>query len=85
MCSKLPCVDPAAITVPTLILRGEFDGIATYQDVAAFFERLANSDKQFSMLSGIGHGGLQGNNYRVIHHILHAFFSQPGAVSADRS
>ena len=82
MCSKLPCVDPTAITVPTLVLRGEFDGIAAYNDVAAFFARLANADKQFSVLSGIGHGSLQGNNYRVIYHILHAFFSQPVAQGA---
>ena len=28
MCSKLPVVDPARITVPTLVLRGQYDGIA---------------------------------------------------------
>ena len=28
MCSKLPVVDPAQITVPTLVLRGQYDGIA---------------------------------------------------------
>jgi pimeloyl-ACP methyl ester carboxylesterase len=27
MCSKLPIVDPARISAPTLIMRGEFDGI----------------------------------------------------------
>src|SRR3954467_3417723 len=29
MCSNLPLVDPVKISVPTLILRGEFDGIAS--------------------------------------------------------
>src|SRR6187431_3159195 len=28
MCSKLPLLDPAKLTVPTIILRGEHDGIA---------------------------------------------------------
>src|SRR5207245_6863358 len=28
MCSKLPVVDPTAITMPTLIMRGQYDGIA---------------------------------------------------------
>ncbi len=79
MCSKLPCVDPADIQVPTLILRGEFDGIASYADVAAFFEKIPNMDKQFSMLSGVGHGGLQSHNYQVVYHQLHGFFSQPAA------
>jgi alpha-beta hydrolase superfamily lysophospholipase len=80
MCSKLPCVDPAAIHVPTLLLRGEYDGIASYADVAAFFEKIPAMDKQFSMLSGIGHGGLQSHNYRVVYHLLHGFFSQPSAL-----
>src|SRR3954466_8142587 len=40
MCSKLPLVDPAQIRVPTLILRGEFDGIASVDDLLAFFARL---------------------------------------------
>jgi len=35
MFSKLSCVDPAAVNVLTLILRGEYDGIASYPDVAA--------------------------------------------------
>ena len=77
MCSKLPVVDPADIHVPTLILRGEFDGIAAYADVAAFFARLPHMDKQFSILAGVGHGGLQGVNYRVVYHLLLGFFSQP--------
>ncbi|MEY4266470.1 MAG: hypothetical protein RIS90_1005 [Pseudomonadota bacterium] len=82
MCSKLPCVDPTAIQVPTLLLRGEFDGIASFADVAAFFERIPNMDKQLSVLSGVGHGGLQGHNHRVVYHLLHGFFSQPAARSA---
>src|SRR5205823_2954057 len=28
MCSKLPVVDPARITMPTLVMRGQYDGIA---------------------------------------------------------
>ena len=28
MCSKLPVVDPAQITVPTMVMRGQYDGIA---------------------------------------------------------
>ncbi len=47
MCTKLPSVGPVAIQVPTLILRGELDGIASDADVAAFFERLSHVDKQF--------------------------------------
>ena len=45
MCSKLPVVNPAQISVPTLIMRGEFDGIAGFDDLLAFFKRLPNPDR----------------------------------------
>src|SRR2546422_682357 len=47
MCANLPVVDPARITIPTLILRGEYDGIASVEDLVEFFARLPNPDKQF--------------------------------------
>src|SRR6185312_13977101 len=37
MCARLPVVDPAKITAPTLIMRGEYDGIAGFDDLIAFF------------------------------------------------
>src|SRR5206468_896380 len=43
MCSKLPLVDPARISVPTLVLRGEFDGIAGIDDLLEVFRRLAHA------------------------------------------
>lgn len=55
MTSNLPVVDPTAIAAPTLIVRGEHDGIATLADIVAFFERLATSDKQISVLPGLAH------------------------------
>jgi pimeloyl-ACP methyl ester carboxylesterase len=80
MCSKLPLVDPAKVTVPTIIMRGEFDGIAGFDDLVEFFKRLPNADKQFAVMAGISHASFQQKNYRVVYHILHAFFSQPDPV-----
>ncbi len=80
MCSKLPLVDPARLTVPTLVMRGEFDGIAGFDDLVEFFKRLPNADKQFTVMAGISHASFQQKNYRVVYHILHAFFSQPDPV-----
>ena len=40
MCSKLPVVDPAKITVPTIVMRGQYDGIAGFDDLIEFFKRL---------------------------------------------
>jgi pimeloyl-ACP methyl ester carboxylesterase len=80
MCSKLPIVDPAAITMPTLVLRGQYDGIAAFDDLIEFFKRLPNPDKQFAVLAGISHASFQQKNYLTVYHILHAFFTQPAPV-----
>jgi pimeloyl-ACP methyl ester carboxylesterase len=80
MCSKLPVVDPGQINVPTLIMRGEFDGIAGFDDLLAFFKRLPNPDRQFSVMAGISHASFQQINYLTAYHILHAFFTQPEPI-----
>ena len=77
MCSKLPLVDPAKLPVPTIVMRGEFDGIAGFDDLVEFFKRLPNADKQFAVMAGISHASFQQKNYRVVYHILESFFSQP--------
>jgi len=77
MCSKLPLVDPARLTVPTLILRGQYDGIAGLDDLLEFFKRLPNADKQFAVMAGISHASFQQKNYLTVYHLLHAFFTQP--------
>ena len=77
MCSKLPVVDPARIAVPTIILRGQYDGIAAFDDLIDFFKRLPNPDKQFSVLAGISHASFQQKNYLMVYHILHAYFTRP--------
>ena len=80
MCSKLPLVDPAKITMPTLIMRGEYDGIAGIDDLLAFFRTLPHPDKQFSLMAGIAHASFQQKNYLMVYHILHSFFAQPEPV-----
>ncbi|HEX4333583.1 MAG TPA: alpha/beta fold hydrolase [Usitatibacter sp.] len=80
MCSKLPLVDPTRLPVPTIVMRGEFDGIAGFDDLVEFFKRLPNADKQFAVMAGISHASFQQKNYRVVYHILESFFSQPDPV-----
>src|SRR6185295_905055 len=69
MCSKLPLVDPERITVPTLVLRGEYDGIASIDDLLAFFRRLPHPNKQFSVMEGISHASFQQKNYLTVYRI----------------
>jgi pimeloyl-ACP methyl ester carboxylesterase len=80
MCSNLPVVDPQKITVPTLIMRGQWDGIASVEDLLAFFARLPNPDKHFAVMPGISHASFQQKNYALVYHILWSFFTQPGPI-----
>jgi pimeloyl-ACP methyl ester carboxylesterase len=80
MCENLPVVDPAKITAPTLIMRGQYDGIAGFDDLIEFFKKLPNPDKQFAVMPGISHASFQQINYAIPYHILLSFFSQPDPI-----
>jgi len=80
MCSKLPVNDPAKITMPTIVMRGEFDGIAGLEDLIDFWRLLPNPDKQFVVMAGISHASFQQKNYRTAYHILHSYFTMPEPV-----
>ena len=77
MCAHLPIVDPARIGMPTIVMRGQYDGIASFEDLADFFTRLPNPDKQLAVMPGIAHASFHQKNFRIAYHLLHGFFSQP--------
>jgi len=80
MCSNLPLTDPAKLTMPTLIMRGEWDGIAGMDDLLKFFAALPHPNKQFSVMQGISHASIQQKNYMTVYHILQSYFEQPEAI-----
>jgi pimeloyl-ACP methyl ester carboxylesterase len=80
MCTKLPVCDPEKITVPTILMRGQFDGIAGFDDLVEFFKRLPNPDKQFAVMAGISHSSFHQKNYLAVYQILHGFFSLPEPI-----
>ena len=80
MCAHLPVCNPENIKAATIIMRGEYDGIASLTDLMKFFEKLPNPDKQFAVMPGIAHASLQQKNYAIVHHILLSFFTQPEPI-----
>jgi pimeloyl-ACP methyl ester carboxylesterase len=80
MCANLPVCDPTKITAATLIMRGQWDGIASFDDLIEFFKLLPNPDKQFAVMPGVSHASFQGKNYELCLHILSSFFAQPEPV-----
>jgi pimeloyl-ACP methyl ester carboxylesterase len=80
MCSRLPLNDPANLTMPTIVMRGEYDGIASMDDLLKFFALLPHPDKQFTVMQGISHASFQQKNYMMVYQILQSFFERPAAV-----
>jgi len=77
MCVNLPVCDPTKIACPVMIFRGDHDGIATDEDVFAFFEALPNKDKQLVMMTGQAHNTTVGVNRHRFWHVLRAFLTMP--------
>lgn len=80
MCQNLPVVDPAKILAPTIVMRGEYDGIASLEDLLDFYVKLPNTDKQFAIMPGIAHASFQQKNYMMVYHILRSFLEQPEPI-----
>ena len=81
MIVNLPLVDPAKVQAPVLLLRGEYDGIATVEDLTDFFKLLPNGDRQFAILQGMAHSVALGLNREQFWHTMHAFLTMPKAVN----
>jgi pimeloyl-ACP methyl ester carboxylesterase len=82
MTANLPVVDPTKVHAPVLILRGEYDGIATLDDVLGFFARLPNADRQFVLLAGAAHSVNLGINRQQTWHVVRSFLSMPPRLDA---
>jgi len=80
MTTKLPLVDPLKVACPVMISRAEHDGIATDEDIMAFYGKLPNADKQLVKIGGLAHTALLGVNRGRFFHALHAFLAMPSRI-----
>ena len=80
MCVNLPIVDPLKIMAPTLIMRGQHDGIASFDDLIDFFRLLPNFDKQFTVTPGVAHASFRQKNFMMVYQALYSFFSRPQKI-----
>jgi alpha-beta hydrolase superfamily lysophospholipase len=77
MTTKLPLVDPLKVQSPVLIARGEYDGIASEEDLLNFFRRLPVPDRQFAVLPGASHSVALGINREQFWHVMSSFLDMP--------
>ncbi len=82
MTAHLPVVDPARVTCPVLLIKGEYDGISTLEDLQDFFGRLPNGDRQLSIVAGAAHAVTLSRGYKAFHHVVQAFLAMPDAPAA---
>jgi pimeloyl-ACP methyl ester carboxylesterase len=80
MSINLPLCTPEKLVVPTMIMRGEFDGIAAFEDIVNYFVKLPNADKRLVVMPGIAHASLQEKNVKIVLHAMQEFFGEPGPI-----
>jgi alpha-beta hydrolase superfamily lysophospholipase len=77
MTANLPVVQPEKVLAPVLLVRGEYDGIATEEDLVNFFKKLGNRDKQLIVLPGMSHAVALGYNRDQLWHVMQSFLGMP--------
>jgi len=77
MVTKLPLVDPARVLAPVVMLRGEYDGISTEDDLLNFYRGLPNRDRQYVTVPGAAHSLVLAYNRAHLWHALDAFLRPP--------
>jgi hypothetical protein len=62
-----------------LVVRGEFDGIATMQDLWDFFRQLPNGNRQFSVIAGAAHALSTCKSRHAFWYVAQIFLAMPEA------
>jgi pimeloyl-ACP methyl ester carboxylesterase len=81
MTANLPVVHPEKVLSPVLLVRGEYDGIATVADLEAFYNLLPNGDRQFIILPGTAHSLALATNRHLFWHVTRAFLTMPSPIA----
>lgn len=85
MTAHLPIVDPLRMRSPIMIVRGEYDGIATEVDLINFYTKLPVSDRQFIILPGAAHALSLGLNRQQFWHVMRAFLEMPPRMDSFKN
>jgi pimeloyl-ACP methyl ester carboxylesterase len=77
MTQNLPVVDPRKVHSPVLLVRGEYDGIATEEDLISFFTKLPNGDRELVIIPGMAHSVVLSYNREQSWQIVRSFLERP--------
>jgi len=82
MAANLPLVDPTKVKSPVMMIRGEFDGNSTNEDLLDFYRQLPNGDRQFVILPQVAHSPGYSNNRHLLWYAVRNFLAAPGPIGA---
>ena len=82
MAVNLPKADPTKVLAPVLMIRGEFDGNSTNDDLLDFYRQLPNGDRQFVILPQIAHSPQWSKNRHLFYYALRNFLAAPEPLRA---
>lgn len=80
MAANLPKVDPKQVLCPVLMLRGEYDGNSTDEDLLDFYNQLPNGDRQFMILPHTAHSPGYGHNRHLLFYAMKNFLAAPAPL-----
>jgi pimeloyl-ACP methyl ester carboxylesterase len=81
MTANLPVVDPKKVQAPVLLVRGEYDGIATVEDLFDFYQQLPHGDKQLVILPNTAHSVAVAINRHLFWHAVRSFLDMPAPAA----
>ena len=82
MAAHLPLVDPTKVRSPVLMLRGEYDGNSTNEDLLDFYRQLPNGDRQFVILPHTAHSPGYSNNRHLLWYAVRNFLAAPAPLAS---
>jgi alpha-beta hydrolase superfamily lysophospholipase len=82
MAANLPLVDPAKVTSPVLMTRGEWDGNSTNDDLLDFFRQLPSGDRQFVIVPNTAHSQAFSKNRQLLWYAMRNFLGEPSPVAS---
>jgi len=78
MTAHLPVVQPDRVTAPVLLVSGQYDGIASLEDICDFFRLLPNGDKQITIVPEAAHTLTSSKQRFAFWKILRAWLEREG-------
>lgn len=77
MVTTMPMINPRLMSVPTMIIHGQYDDVADLEGLLPFFAQLPNPGKKYVVVPDAGHMMHLQKGHRLFQHEVISFFTAP--------